>query len=71
MARRPNREQEQVLTAEQLKKLQHGLSLLSSASVMHEYERAHQACKPIFERLPSPLRMQTLVAIWKQLRKWR
>jgi hypothetical protein len=61
MARRPNREPEEILTPEQLKNLPHGLLVLSSTSVMDEYERAHRACKLIYHRLPSPQQMQTLV----------
>ena len=31
----------------------------------------HQDCRLVYNRLPSPRKMQTLVQVWKQLRKWR
>jgi hypothetical protein len=35
------------------------------------YERAHEDCRMIYDHLPSPKQMQTLVQVWKQLWKWR
>jgi hypothetical protein len=38
---------------------------LSIDAVRRFYERAHQDCCMIYDRLPSPKRMQTLVQVWK------
>jgi hypothetical protein len=35
------------------------------------YEQAYKDCRLIYDRLPAPRQMQTLVQVWKQLWKWR
>ena len=71
MARRPNRDKAEVLTEKDLKDLRYNLAHLSVTSVRDFYERAYQDCRVVYNRLPSPKQMQTLVQVWKQLWKWR
>jgi hypothetical protein len=40
-------------------------------AVRRFYDRAHEDCRMIYDRLPSPKQMQTLVQVWKQLWRWR
>lgn len=47
------------------------LAHLSIAAVWDFYEQAYRDCRLIYNRLPSPKQLQTLVQVWKQLRKWR
>jgi hypothetical protein len=44
---------------------------LSPDGVRQFYERAFEDCRLIYNRLPSPRKIQTLVQAWKQLWKWR
>jgi hypothetical protein len=71
MARRPGREKPDVLNEDELKQLRHNLAHLSPSGVREFYERAFEDCRLIYNRLPSPRKMQTLVQVWKQLWKWR
>jgi hypothetical protein len=71
MARRPDSRKSEVLNEKDLKELRHNLAHLSAAAVRGFCERAYQDCRMIYNRLPSPRQMQTLVQIWKQLWKWR
>jgi hypothetical protein len=71
MARRPDREEAEVLREKDLKELRHSLAHLSVTAVRDFYERAFQDCRLVYNRLPSPKKMQTLVQVWKQLWKWR
>jgi hypothetical protein len=71
MARRPDREKADVLTEEDLQQLRHNLAHLSPSGMREFYERSFEDCRLIYNRLPSPRKMQTLVQIWKQLWKWR
>jgi hypothetical protein len=71
MARRPDREKEEILSEKDLKVLRYNLAHLSVSAVQEFYERAYQDCRLIYNRLPSPRKIQTLVQLWKQLRKWR
>jgi hypothetical protein len=71
MARRPDREEVDVLSKEDLKQLRQNLAHLGPGSVRDFYERAFEDCRLIYNRLPSPRKMQTLVQAWKQLWKWR
>ena len=71
MARRPDREKHEVLSENDLKDLRHSLAHLSVTAVRDFYERAYQDCRLVYNRLPSPRQMQTLVQVWKQLWKWR
>jgi hypothetical protein len=70
MARRPGREKVDMLSEKDLKELRHNLAQLSVAAVRDFYEQAYGDCRLIYTRLPSPRQMQTLVQVWKQLRKW-
>jgi hypothetical protein len=47
------------------------LAQRSVSAVQEFYEQAYQDCRLVYNRLPSPRKMQTLVQVWKQLRKWR
>jgi uracil-DNA glycosylase len=71
MARRPDREKHEVLSENDLKELRHSLAHLSVTAVRDFYDRAYQDCRLVYNRLPSPRQMQTLVQVWKQLWKWR
>jgi len=72
MARRPDPvEFDQPLTAEQLKALERSLALLSPSSVEKEYQRAYDACKMNPDMVPRASSVQTLVAAWKVLWRWR
>ena len=71
MARRPDREKVEILSEQDLKELRHNLAHLSLGAVRDFYEAAYRDCRMIYSRLPSPRQMQTLVQVWKQLRKWR
>jgi hypothetical protein len=71
MARRPDSRKSEVLSEKDLRKLRHNLAHLSVTAVRDFYERAYQDCRLVYNRLPSPRQMQTLVQVWKQLWKWR
>jgi hypothetical protein len=71
MARRPERAQEDVLTAAELKELNEHLSRLSPQHVQDFYQRAYEDCRIVYTRIPSPKAIQSLVQAWKLLRKWR
>jgi hypothetical protein len=71
MARRPDKREAEMLSRENLKELRHNLAHLSLPAVREFYDRAYQDCRLVYDRLPSPRQMQTLVQIWKQLWKWR
>ena len=72
MARRPAPEEfDRPLNADQLRQLEHSLSLLSESSVLLEYQRAYEACRIATDVLPRAANVQTLVASWKTLWRWR
>jgi hypothetical protein len=71
MARRPDREKAEVSSENDLKELRYNLAHLSVSAVREFYERAYQDCRLVYNRLPSPRKIQTLVQVWKQLHKWR
>ena len=71
MARRPDREKVEVLSEKDLKELRYNLAHISVSAVREFYERAYQDCRLVYNRLPSPRKIQTLVQVWKQLHKWR
>jgi hypothetical protein len=71
MARRPEHGKEEILSAEDLKQLRENLAHLSPSHVQEFYQRAHEDCRMVFNRVPNPKAIQTLVQVWKQLRKWR
>ena len=71
IARRPDRAKADILIEEDLKELRHNLAHLSAPAVRNFYERAYRDCRLVYNHLPSPRQMQTLVQVWKQLWKWR
>jgi hypothetical protein len=71
MARRPDRTKADMLSEEDLRELRHNLAHLSIDAVRRFYETAHHDCQMLYDRLPTPKQMQTLVQVWKQLWKWR
>lgn len=71
MTRRPDSRKSEVLSEKELKELRYNLAHLSVTAVRDFYERAYQDCRLVYNRLPSPRQMQTLVQVWKQLWKWR
>ncbi len=70
MARRPERGPSDALSEQDLKQLRENLSRLSPQGVRDFYDRAHEDCRLIYTRIPSPRKIQTLVQVWKQLWKW-
>ncbi|MFZ0953094.1 MAG: hypothetical protein WAN17_12560 [Candidatus Sulfotelmatobacter sp.] len=71
MARRPDRDRGEVLNEQDLKELRHNLAHLSVSAVREFYDRTYRDCRLIYDRLPTPRQMQTLVQVWKQLWRWR
>jgi hypothetical protein len=71
MARRPDKREAEMLSEENLKELRHNLAHLSLPAVREFYERAYRDCRLLYNHLPSPRQIQTLVQVWKQLWKWR
>ena len=71
MARRPQARNDEIMTRNDLKKLQNGLSHLSLDAVRHAYQTAYARCRMVNDRVPSARSMQELVQVWKQLWKWR
>jgi len=68
---RPGSEKPEVLSEGEVKQLRHSLAHLSPDGVRQFYERAFEDCRLVYNRLPSPRKIQTLVQAWKQLWKWR
>ena len=64
MARRPDREKAEVLSEKDLEELRHSLAHLSVTAVRDFYEQAYQDCRLVYNRLPSPRKIQTLVQVW-------
>ena len=71
MARRLDQREVEMLSKENLDEIRRNLAHLSIDAVRRFYERAHEDCRMIYDRLPSPKQMQTLVQVWRQLWKWR
>ena len=71
MARRPDNRETEILKEEHLKELRDNLAPLSLPAVRDFYEKAYQDCRLIYNHIPSPKQIQTLVQVWKQLWKWR
>jgi hypothetical protein len=71
MARRPDPRETEMLSKKNLEELRYNLAHLSLPAVKQFYEQAYQDCRMIYDRLPSPKQIQTLVQVWKQLWKWR
>jgi hypothetical protein len=71
MARRPDPGKVEIYSKKDLDELRYNLAHLSIDAVRRFYETAHRDCQMLYDRLPSPKQMQTLVQVWKQLWKWR
>jgi hypothetical protein len=71
MARRPDRNDKEVLSEDELQQLRHNLAHLSESGVRDFYQRAYEECRIAYDRIPCPRKIQTLVQVWKQLWKWR
>ncbi len=71
MARRPDFSKPEIFTQKDLDELRHSLAHLSIDAVRRFYDRAHEDCRMVYDRLQSPKQVQTLVQVWKQLWKWR
>jgi hypothetical protein len=54
MAREPGSEKPEIFTQKDLDELRHHLAHLSIDAVRRYYERAHEECRMIYDRLPSP-----------------
>jgi hypothetical protein len=68
MARRP--EPDQILTAEQLAHYRIQLARLSPSSLAGVYQSALEECRFDGKNIPSAAAIQSLVAVWKELRKF-
>jgi hypothetical protein len=55
----------------QIIQLRENLSRLSPSHVEDFYRTAHEDCRMVFNRIPNPKAIHTLVQVWKQLWKWR
>jgi hypothetical protein len=53
-----------MLSEENLRELRQSLAHLSLPAVRDFYERTFQDCRLIYNRIPSPRQMQTLVQVW-------
>ena len=71
MARRPDNRETEILKEEHLRELRDNLAHLSLPAVRDFYEKAYQDGRLIYNRIPTPKQIQTLVQVWKQLWKWR
>ena len=71
MARRPNEEKVEIFSEKDLAESPLQPLPPECGAVRDAYERAHQDCRMIYSRIPTPKQMQTLVQIWKQLWRWR
>jgi hypothetical protein len=69
MARRPERNEEAVLTRVELKQLQKRLESYDWAAREAYYRSAHNRCSLQPRWIPSPKAMQELIAAWKALRR--
>ena len=70
MARRPDKRDAEMLSEENLADLRRNLAHLSLPAVRDFYEQAYRDWRLIYNRLPTPKQIQTLVQVWKQLRPW-
>jgi hypothetical protein len=71
MARRPDFTPEEMLSREELQQLRKNLSLMQPGIVREFFEKSYRDCRPLYNQIPTPKQIQTLVQAWKQLRKWR
>jgi hypothetical protein len=63
MARRPDRLKAETLSENELKELRHNLAHLSARALRDFYEQSYRDCRLIYNRLPSPRQIQTLVQV--------
>ena len=71
MARRPDKREAEMLSEENLSELRRNLAHLSLQAVRDFYDQAYRDCRLLYNQLPTPKQMQTLVQLWKQVWKWR
>jgi len=71
MVWRPDPRDVEMLSKKNIDEIRYNLAHLSLPAVREFYDRAYQDCRLIYDRLPSPKQIQTLVTIWKQLWKGR
>jgi hypothetical protein len=64
-------EETRPFSPKELGELRRTLAGLSLDALRQFYERTHRDCQMVFNKLPTPKRIQTLVQVWKQLRKGR
>jgi hypothetical protein len=83
MARRPNFSEDdsyregrgsssrsnEVMNAEDLKKLRSSLSRLGRSAALQAYHTAYARCRMVNDHVPSARSIQELVQVWKQLWK--
>jgi hypothetical protein len=67
MARRPDKRETEMLSEDNLKEIRHNLAHLSLPAVRDFYEQAYGDCRLVYNNLPSPRQIQTLVQVWKQV----
>ena len=67
LAMRPDKREGEMSGEENLKELRHNLEHLSLPAVRDFYEQAYRNCRLVYNHLPSPRQMQTLVQVWKQI----
>ncbi len=60
-----------MLSEDNLKEIRNNLEHLSLPAVRDFYEQTYRDCRLVYNNLPSPRQIQTLVQVWKQLWKWR
>ena len=63
MARRPDKREAEMLSEENLKELRYNLAHLSLPAVREFYEVAYRDCRLVYDHLPSPRQIQTLVQV--------
>jgi hypothetical protein len=58
------------LTEVQLAELRKKLSVMSVTAVMDAYRSAYFQCKLEGDKVPSARAIQTLVQVWREMRRW-
>ncbi len=56
-----------ILSEKDLEDLRHNIAHLSPQSLRDVYARSHEECHLVYNRLPSPKKVQTLIQIWKHI----
>jgi len=65
MARRPDKREAEILSEDNLREIRHNLAHLSLPAVRDFYEQAYRDCRLVYNNLPSPRQIQTLVQVPK------